>query len=84
LKPHAPSPQHPAPPLLWAFATAIQSILRQFVKLGFRPATAAFAREITEGWGEQRCKLLGIRLDRSPCAVLLDCRADMERLFARR
>jgi len=68
----------------WAFATAVPAILRQFVKLGFRPATAAFAREITEGWGEQLCKLLGIRLDRSPCDALLDCRVDMERLFARR
>ena len=68
----------------WAFATAIAAILRQFVKLGFRPATAAFAREITEGWGEQLCTLLGIRLDRSPCNVLLDCRGEMERIFARR
>lgn len=68
----------------WAFATAVPSILRQFVKLGFRPATAAFAREITEGWGEQLCNLLSIRLDRSPCDALLDCRADMERLLARR
>ena len=68
----------------WAFATAIPAILRQFVKLGFRPATAAFAREITEAWGEQLCKLLGIRLDRSPCDALLDCRADMERFFDQR
>jgi hypothetical protein len=68
----------------WSFATAVPAILRQFAKLGFRPASAAFAREITEGWGEQLCGLLGIRLDRSPCDALLDCRAEMERLFARR
>ncbi len=68
----------------WAFATAVPAILRQFAKLGFRPATAAFARELTEGWGEQLCELLGIRLDRLPCNALLDCRADMQRLFARR
>ena len=68
----------------WAFARAIPAILRQFVKLGYRPASAAFAREITEAWGEQLCGLLGIRLDRSPCDVLYDCRADMESFFARR
>ena len=68
----------------WAFAIAIPTLLRQFAKLGFRPATAAFARTITEEWGEQLCKLLGIRFDRSPCDALLDCRADMERFFAQR
>lgn len=68
----------------WSFAMAVPSILRQFVKLGFRPATAAFAREITEGWGGELCGLLGIRLDRSPCDALRDCRADMERFFLRR
>lgn len=68
----------------WAFATAIPKILSQFAKLGFRPATAAFARKFTEGWGAELCKLLDIRLDRSPCDALLDCRADMECFFARR
>ena len=68
----------------WSFAMVIPKILSQFVKLGFRPATAAFAREITEAWGEQLCGLLGIRLDCSPCNALLNCRADMERLFAQR
>lgn len=36
----------------WTFATAVPKILSQFVKLGFRPSTAAFARGITETWGE--------------------------------
>jgi len=68
----------------WAFATAIPSMLRQFVKLGFRPATAAFAREITAGWGNSLCELLDIRFDDQPCDALLECRTEMEQFLSRR
>ena len=68
----------------WAFVTAIPSMLRQFIKLGFRPATAAFAREITAGWGASLCELLDIRVDDQPCDALLDCRSEMEQFLVRR
>lgn len=68
----------------WAFATAIPSLLRQFVKLGFRPATVTFARAITASWGESLCGLLDIRFDDQPCDALLECRTDMEQFLSRR
>jgi len=67
----------------WAFAQPIAECLRQLVKLGFRPATVAFARESAADWLEPLCRLLGLRLDPSPCRALVECRREMERLLAR-
>lgn len=68
----------------WSFAQAIPECLRQLVKIGFRPATVAFARESTADWLEPLSQLLGLRIDPSPCRVLNECRREMERLFSRR
>jgi len=68
----------------WFFIRPIVECLRQLVKLGFRPASFAFARGSTAGWLEPLCQLLDVRLDTSPCNALNECRHEMESLFLRR
>jgi len=68
----------------WSFIQSIVECLRQLVKLGFRPASFAFARESTADWLEPLCRLLDARLDTSPCNALNECRHEMESLFLSR
>lgn len=67
--------------MAWSFTQASTALLKQLVKIGFRPSAMAFAGDVTAAWGEQLCGRLGISVDDSPCDALIECRLDFEKYF---
>lgn len=67
----------------WFCGRAVAPFLQQLVKIGYRPASVAFAGGFSRSWGEPLCKMLDIRVDGGPCRAFLSYRKRLEGFFRR-